>query len=136
LSKNDPIKLFYFFAVAKKFKIFVKQRKSSISRFKNVLRNLFKILIFLFVIAVILKIFVCSKHEILLIKDAEPNQQLHFVRYNREFVITVIVITEFDCRIVGINCKNNPMPIILSFKSLTMGHLSTIFGINFLYNPL
>ena len=37
------------------------------------------------------------KHEILLINDAKPNQYVHLVRYNREFVITVIVITEFHC---------------------------------------
>ncbi len=37
------------------------------------------------------------KHEILLENDAKPNQELKSVRYNREFVITVIVITEFDC---------------------------------------
>ena len=37
------------------------------------------------------------KHEIFLLKQAEPNQVVEFVRYNREFVITVIVITEFDC---------------------------------------
>jgi len=36
-------------------------------------------------------------HEISLLKDAKPNQEVDFVRYNREFVITVIVITEFDC---------------------------------------
>jgi len=36
-------------------------------------------------------------HEILLIKGAKPNQKLDIVRYNREFVVTVIVITEFDC---------------------------------------
>jgi len=33
-----------------------------------------------------------------LIKDAKPNQEVDFVRYNREFVITVIIITKFDCR--------------------------------------
>ena len=49
------------------------------------------------VIAVILKTVVRYKHEISLIKDAKPNQYVHFARYNREFVITVIVITEFDC---------------------------------------
>ncbi len=38
-------------------------------------------------------------HEISLIKDAKPNQEVDFVRYNREFVITVIVITEFDCKL-------------------------------------
>ena len=37
------------------------------------------------------------KHEILLRKDTKPNQKVEVVRYNREFVITVIVITEFDC---------------------------------------
>jgi hypothetical protein len=31
-------------------------------------------------------------------KYAKPNQKDKVVRYNREFVITVIVITEFDCR--------------------------------------
>ncbi len=42
-------------------------------------------------------IFVRYKHEILLKKYAKPNQKVEVVRYNREFVITVIVITEFDC---------------------------------------
>ena len=51
----------------------------------------------LFVIAVILNIFVRYKHELLLGNDAKPNQEHDFVRYNREFVVTVIVITEFDC---------------------------------------
>jgi hypothetical protein len=54
----------------------------------------------LFVIAVILKTIVRYKHEISLIKDAKPNQFVHFVRYNREFVMTVIVITEFDCTLI------------------------------------
>ena len=36
------------------------------------------------------------KHETLLKKDAKPNQEVEFVRYNHEFVITVIVITKFD----------------------------------------
>ncbi len=31
-----------------------------------------------------------------MVKWAKPNQKLHFVRYNREFAVTVIVITEFD----------------------------------------
>jgi hypothetical protein len=44
----------------------------------------------------------CYKHEILLKKDAKPNQEAEFVRYNREVVITVIVITEFDCIEVNI----------------------------------
>ena len=42
-------------------------------------------------------IFVRYKHEISLVKDAKPNQEVDFVRCCREFVITVIVITEFDC---------------------------------------
>jgi len=37
------------------------------------------------------------KHEISLVKDAKPNQEVEVVRYNREFVVIVIVITEFDC---------------------------------------
>ncbi len=51
----------------------------------------------LFVITVILIIFVRYKHEILMINYAKPNQKIDFVRCNREFAITVIVITEFDC---------------------------------------
>ncbi len=35
--------------------------------------------------------------DVLLIKHAKPNQPSYFVRYNRAFAITVIVITEFDC---------------------------------------
>ena len=30
-----------------------------------------------------------------------PKMSVVFVRYNREFVITVIVITEFDCNYIG-----------------------------------
>ena len=41
--------------------------------------------------------YVRSKHEILSLKHVEPNQMFPFVRYIRVFVITVIVITEFDC---------------------------------------
>ena len=37
------------------------------------------------------------KHEILSIKDAKPKQEDDFGRYNYEFTITVMVITEFDC---------------------------------------
>ncbi len=32
-----------------------------------------------------------------MVKYAKPNQKPDFVRYNRKFIITVIVITEFDC---------------------------------------
>jgi len=44
-----------------------------------------------------LNIFVRYNHEILLIKDAKPNEERDVVCYNRELVITVIVKTEFDC---------------------------------------
>jgi len=37
------------------------------------------------------------KHEFSLRKDAKPNQKVEDVRYNREFVVTVIVTTELDC---------------------------------------
>jgi hypothetical protein len=45
--------------------------------------------------------FVRYSHEILLVNYAKPNQEIDIVRYNREFVITVIVITEFDCSLFG-----------------------------------
>ncbi len=51
----------------------------------------------MFVIAVKYGKIVCYIHEIVMIKHAEPNQACYFVPYNRVFVITVIVITEFDC---------------------------------------
>ncbi len=47
-------------------------------------------------ITVILNISVRYKDEILLVKDAKSNQQLDIVRCSYVFVITVIVITEFD----------------------------------------
>jgi len=46
---------------------------------------------------VIYKNIVCYKHEISLLKYAEPNQVIVIVRYNREFVIAVIVITDLGC---------------------------------------
>jgi len=52
---------------------------------------------------VIYEYIVRYKHEISLLKHAEPNQVMEVVRYNREFVIAVIVITEFDC--IEILCK-------------------------------
>ncbi len=61
----------------------------------------------MFVITVILTLFVRCKHEILTINYDNPNQKLGFVRYNREFAITVIVITEFDCR-SKISCIDGP----------------------------
>ena len=51
----------------------------------------------MFVIAVKNVKVVRYNHEIILIKHAKPNQVCYYVRYNRVFVITVIVITEFDC---------------------------------------
>ncbi len=61
------------------------------------LKKVVLITIDLFVITVILTLFVRYNHEILMANYAKPNQKLAFVRYNREFAITVIVITEFDC---------------------------------------
>ncbi len=48
--------------------------------------------IILFIITVILIFFVRNKHEISMVKYAEPNQKLGFVRYNREFAITVSLL--------------------------------------------
>jgi hypothetical protein len=45
-----------------------------------------------FVITVNLIIVESYKHEILSIKDAKPNQEVDIVRYNRDFVITVILL--------------------------------------------
>ncbi len=56
----------------------------------------------LYAITVISNYFVCYNREILLIKYAKPNQTTQFVRYNCVFVITVIVITEFDCSFLKI----------------------------------
>jgi len=53
---------------------------------------------FVFAISVIYKIVVRYNHEISLTNYAKPNQEFKVVRYNRDFVITVIVITEFDCK--------------------------------------
>jgi hypothetical protein len=46
---------------------------------------------------VITVILVRCKHEILMINYAKPKQKVGFVHQNLEFVITVIVINEFDC---------------------------------------
>ncbi len=51
----------------------------------------------MFVISVKFGKVVCYNRENILLKDAKPNQVCYFVRYSRVFVITVIVITEFDC---------------------------------------
>jgi hypothetical protein len=56
----------------------------------------------LFVITVNWVIFVRYNHEISLVNYAKPNQEIDFVRYNLEFVITVIVITEFDCILISV----------------------------------
>ncbi len=61
----------------------------------------------LFAITVISNYFVCYNREILLIKYAKPNQTTEFARYNRVFVITVIVITEFDCICKHIKTSKN-----------------------------
>jgi len=52
------------------------------------------------------------KHEILCINYAKPNQASRFVRYNRVFAITVIVITEFDC----IPFFSSPQHFLLEFN--------------------
>ncbi len=51
----------------------------------------------MFIITVIWVIFVCYNHKMSLVNYAKPNQEINFVCYNCEFVITVIVITVFDC---------------------------------------
>ncbi len=61
---------------------------------------------FLFVITVILIFFARYKHEISMVNYAKPNQTIDVVRYSREFAITVIVITEFDCISVRISLTN------------------------------
>ncbi len=53
----------------------------------------------LFVITVILILIVRYNHDILMVNYAKPNQKLGFVLYNREFAITMIVITEFECNV-------------------------------------
>jgi hypothetical protein len=83
------------------------QVKSFLISFKFIKNLILNFLIFfldfhqenqnLFVITVIFQKIARYKHEILLKNGAKPNQEVIFVRYNREFVITVIVITEFDC---------------------------------------
>jgi hypothetical protein len=40
---------------------------------------------------------VCYNRETLLGKHAKPNESTQFVRNNRVFVMTMIVITECDC---------------------------------------
>ncbi len=50
--------------------------------------------------------YVRYKHEISLIKDAKSNQKVDIVCYSREFVRTVIVITEFDCIELGQSAVN------------------------------
>jgi len=51
----------------------------------------------LFLVIVNLKYYVCYIRETLLGKHAKPNQPTQYVFYDRVFVITMIVITEFDC---------------------------------------
>ena len=59
----------------------------------------------MFVIAVKFQKVARYNHESFKIKHAEPKQVSNFVRYNHLFVITVIVITEFDCTILSIRLK-------------------------------
>ncbi len=56
------------------------------------------------------------KHDILLKKDAKPNQEVKFVRYNREFVVTVIVITEFDSNYLKIALETDLCLNLLEIK--------------------
>ena len=70
----------------------------------------------LFVITVISKNFVRYNQEIFLIKYDKPNQTTYFVCYNRVFVITVIVITEFDCTILYTNVTIALYIILIVFK--------------------
>ncbi len=66
---------------------------------------------------------VCYKSEILPIKHAKPNQPTDFVRYNRIFVITVVVITEFDSSIVeGLDLNLVVEAACLFFKVLFRSH--------------
>jgi hypothetical protein len=60
-------------------------------------------------------------------KYAKPNQKVKVVRYNREFVITVIVITEFDCTFLILNRKI-PLPWFkeINLESISLDH--TIVG--------
>jgi hypothetical protein len=51
----------------------------------------------LFVVTVNFKCSVCYNRETLMGKHAKPNQSTQHVCNNRVLVITVIVITEFDC---------------------------------------
>ncbi len=74
----------------------IKNQFSFIKFFLLKSKNIVSISIDLFAVAVKL-FFIRYKHEISLVNYAKPNQNTEFVRYNREFVITVSVITEFDC---------------------------------------
>ncbi len=96
----------------------------------------------LFVITVILVIFVHYNHEISLKSYAKPNQLMDVVLYNRELVITVIVITEFDCSIlllsnglaylecgyVQFNIKLEPNLRIISIQQLSNVLHNKAFG--------
>ena len=78
----------------------------------------------LFVVTVNFKYSVRYNREILLGKHAKPNQLTQFVRNNRVFVITVIVITEFDC-IVNVNLQEKGYQICEYFTRIFS---KTIFG--------
>ena len=62
------------------------------------------------------------KHEIILLKHAEPNQVVEFVRYNRELVITVIVITEFDCSMLAEIRSHDLMTTAFVLEMITLNN--------------
>jgi hypothetical protein len=63
-----------------------------------------------------------------LIKYAKPNQEVEVVRYNREFVVTVIVITEFDCILISVCFKVCLWSPVTEKENLTV-YLKDTFGI-------
>jgi len=73
-----------------------------------------------FLKVVIWNIFVCYNHEILLIKDAKPNQELDVVCYNREFVINIkITITIFRSKGIYIRA--------VTFISILCAKMSSVY---------
>ncbi len=67
-------------------------------------------------------------HEILPVKHAKPNQPTYFVRYNRVFVITVIVITEFDCTFTNMFFVAEDIARIMNIFSHSKFQLTTSYG--------
>ncbi len=54
--------------------------------------------------------YVRYRHQISLVKDAKPNQEVEVVHYNREFVVTVIVITKFVIVLYLLTSGSPPEP--------------------------